>query len=407
MDFIHSGQLLEKQAQDSFAANVLRIMPNGMAPIFAMSGLAKKKFIPNIEHGWWTKTMQFVYGKVTTAISSAATTSLVLDDVSGIIKGSVLRVSLFSGTTYSAPEMLLVTDVNYTTKVLTVIRGFAGTTAKASIPLDTIVVEVGNAHPENSERPASKAILPAYTNNYTQIFRNAWDVGGTLAAIRMQVGDDAIANNKSDCAFFHAAAIEQSILFGRKSIGVDATSGKPFHTMGGIESMVEAHAPANLNVAGATTSFSQLETMLDPLFDYRTDGAQGNSRTIYCGSQAQRVFNKIGRLSGEYQLQEGQTSFGLRFHRFSTTRGTFNLVEHPLLNTNDQWKKMAFVLDLGSFDLMYLAGRDTLHDKYNKRGDLTDGRDAEGGVLTSELSMEMVNPLANGVIYNLTDAAAG
>ena len=85
----------------------------------------------------------------------------------------------------------------------------------------------------------------------------------------------------------------------------------------------------------------------------------------------------------------------------------FNLVEHPLLNTNDTWKKMAFVLDLGSFDLMYLTGRDTLHDKYNKRGDITDGADAEGGVLTTECTLEMVNPLANGVIYNLTDAAAG
>lgn len=407
MDFIHSGQILDKQAQESFAASVLRIMPNGMAPIFAMSGLAKKKFIPNIEHGWWAKTMQFVSAVVTTAISSTATTSVVVNDASGILAGSVLRVSIISGTTYSAPEMLLVTAVNYTTKTLTVVRGFAGTTAKASIPQDTVLVEVGNAFPENSDRPVSKSILPVRSNNYTQIFRNGWDVGGTLAAIKMQVGEDPIANNKSDCAFFHATAIEQSILFGRKYIGVDASSGKPFHTMGGLEALIEETAPSNIKVADVTTTFTQLETMLDPLFDYRTDGSQGNTRTLYAGSQAVRTINQIGRLSGEYQLQEGQTSFGLRFHRFSTTRGTFNVVEHPLLNTNAQWKKMAFVLDLGSFDLMYLNGRDTLHDKYNKRGDITDGRDAEGGVLTSELTLEMVNPLANGVIYNLTAAAAG
>lgn len=407
MDFIHSGQIVDKQVKESFAANIMRIMPNGMAPIFAMSGLAKKKFIPNIEHGWWSKTMQFVSVTVATAIVSNATTAVVLSDASSLIAGSVLRVSIISGTTYSAPEMMLVTAVNYATKTATVIRGFAGTTAKASIPQGTVLVEVGNAFPENSDRPASKAILPSRVSNYTQIFRNAWDVGGTLAAIKMQVGEDAIAANKSDCAFFHAAAIEQAILFGRKSIGADAVSGKPFHTMGGIEALIEANAANNIKVADTTTNFTQLEAMLDPLFDYRTDGAQGNTRTVYVGSQALRVVNQIGRLSGEYQLQEGQTSFGLRFHKFSTTRGTFNLVEHPLLNTNGQWKKMAFVLDLGSFDLMYLTGRDTLHDKYNSRGNLTDGKDAEGGVLTSELTMEMVNPLANGVIYNLTEAAAG
>ena len=407
MDFINSSQLQSKEAQDSFAAQIMRIMPNGMAPIFAMSGLAKKKFIPNIEHGWWSKTMQFVKATLATAISSNATTAVVLDNVDGILAGSVLRVSVISGTTYSAPELMLVTAVNYATKTCTVQRGFAGTTAKASIAQGTLFVEVGNAFPENSARPKSKAIRPVRSMNYTQIFRNAWDVGGTLAAIKLQVGQDAITENKADCSFFHAAGIEQAVLFGRKSMGTDATSGQPFHTMSGLEAMIEESAPNNITVAGATTNFTQLEAMLDPLFDYRTDGAQGNTRTIYCGSQALRTINKIGRMSGEYQLQEGQTSFGLRFHRFSTTRGVFNLVEHPLLNTNDTWKKMAFVLDLGSFDLMYLTGRDTLHDKYNKRGDITDGADAEGGVLTTECTLEMVNPLANGVIYNLTDAAAG
>ena len=77
MDFINSSQLQSKEAQDSFAAQIMRIMPNGMAPIFAMSGLAKKKFIPNIEHGWWSKTMQFVKATLATAISSNATTAVV------------------------------------------------------------------------------------------------------------------------------------------------------------------------------------------------------------------------------------------------------------------------------------------------------------------------------------------
>lgn len=406
MDFIHSGQLMNKQAKDSFAASVLRISPNGTAPLFALSGLAKKKFIPNINHGWWTKTMVFPRVVVKTAIASAATTAVEVLDASMLVVGSILRYfPQAAGAAYAAGEVMLVTAINYTTNVVTVVRGFSGTTPKSSIPINTVLVEVGNAYPENSDRPKSKSVGMEWTENYTQIFRNAWDVGGTLAAIKMQVGEDAVSGNKADCAFFHALAIEMGLIFGRKYIGTDAVTGKPFHTMGGLEYLIEQKAPNNLKVAGATTNYQQLEDMLDPLFDYRTDGSASNSRTVYVGSQALKVINNIGRLSGQYNLVDGQTNFGLRFQTFKTTRGTFNLVEHPLFNTNDEWKKMMMALDLSSFDLMYLEGRDTLHDKYNKRGELTDGRDAEGGVLTTECTVEMVNPLANGIIYGLTAAA--
>ena len=59
MDFTHSGQILDKQVQESFAANIMRIMPNGMAPIFAMTGLAKKKFIPESNGTLKTDTPTF------------------------------------------------------------------------------------------------------------------------------------------------------------------------------------------------------------------------------------------------------------------------------------------------------------------------------------------------------------
>ena len=407
MEFVHTGQILPNQAEDSFAKSVMRISPNGNAPLFAMTGLAKKKFVPTINHGWWTKTMVFPKVVIKTAIAAAGTTAVEVIDASMLVPGSLLRYfPQTAGQAYAAGEVLLVTAINYSTNVLTVQRGFTGTTAKTSIPAGAELVEVGNAYPENSERPRSKSIGMDFTDNYTQIFRNAWDVGGTLAAVKMQVGEDAISSNKADCAFFHAMALELAILFGRKSIGTDPISGKPFHTMGGLEYMLEQHAPSNLKVAAASTTFDQLEAMLDPLFDYRTDGAATNSRVLYVGSQALKVINNIGRLSGQYQLTDGQTGFGLRFQTFKTTRGDFKLVEHPLFNTNNDWKKMAMVLDLSSFDLMYLQGRDTLHDKYNKRGDLTDGRDAEGGVLTTECTFEMVNPLTNGIVYGLTAAAA-
>lgn len=407
MKFYNSANIPTDLAKKSYAANIARVMPNGDAPLFAFSGLAEKQTCAQIEHGYWTKTMQFLVVTVATAIASNATTSLVVSDATGCLPGQIIRVAqAFSGGNFVAPEYMRVTAVNYGTNTLTVTRGFAGTTAVASIASGVKLPIFTNAHPEGSVKPNPRAIVPTRVQNYTQIFRNAWAANKTLKATMMTAGKGAVAENKDDCAAFHATDIEFAALFGRKFLGTDAATGEPIHTMDGIEAVVQQHAPSNLKEAGTTTNYSQLEDMLDATLDFKTDFMSGNTRTLFCGKTAKKVLNNIGRLSGEYQLENGQTNFGLQFSTFQTARGKFNIVEHPLLNTHDDYQKMAFVVDLSSFDFVYLEGRDTVHQYINTQNQASDGTDAEGGVLTSELTTMIMNPYAFGVLYNLRAAAA-
>lgn len=407
MKFYNTANLPTDLAKKSFAANIARVMPNGDAPLFAMSGLAAKKTCAQIEHGYWTKSMQFLVVTVATAISSAATTALVVTDATGALPGQLIRVAnAFAGGNFVPPEYMRVTAVNYGTNTLTVTRGFAGTTAVASIASGTKLPVFTNAHAEGSAKPAPRAIVPTRVLNYTQIFRNAWAANKTLKATMMIAGKGAVQENKDDCAAFHSSDIEFAALFGRKFLGTDAASGEPIHTMDGIEALVNTHAPTNLKEAGATTNYTQLEDLLDGTLDMKTDFMSGNNRTLFVGKQAKKVINNIGRLSGEYQIENGQTNFGLAFTTFQTSRGKFNVVEHPLLNTHDDYQKMAFVVDLSSFDFVYMEGRDTVHQYINTQNQASDGSDAEGGVLTSELTVQIMNPAAFGVIYNLRAAAA-
>ena len=61
--------------------------------------------------------------------------------------------------------------------------------------------------------------------------------------------------------------------------------------------------------------------------------------------------------------------------------------------------------ELSSFDFAYLEGRDTEVTYINEDPKSTDGQDASGGVLTTELTIELQNPFAWMFIYNLRAAA--
>lgn len=407
MEFYHTGNLPQDLAKKSFAANIARVMPNGTAPLYALSGMAKKKQCLQIEHGYWTKRMQFLHVTLAAGITTAGQTTFELESTAGVLPNHIIRIpKAFSGGAYVAPEFVRVIGIDAGAGTISVERGFAGTTAVGTLANGTKLAVPFNAHPEGSPRPVSRSVVPERIMNYTQIFRNAWSQTRTMAAVQQVVGNGTVAENKEDAITFHAQEIEYATLFGRKSLGTDGGTGNPIHTMDGIEAVIAEHAPSNIKEAGSTTNYAQLEDMLDGVLDYKTQNMTGNSRTMFCGKQAIKTINNIGRLSGEYQLNDGQTNFGLQFKTFSTTRGRFNLVEHPLLNVNDEYAKMAVIADLSSFDFAYLGGRDTQVEMINENMQSTDGTDATGGIFTTELTTQIMNPFAFGMIYGLTAAAS-
>ena len=108
-------------------------------------------------------------------------------------------------------------------------------------------------------------------------------------------------------------------------------------------------------------------------------------------------------------MLDGQTNFGLEFSTLTMPRGKFRIIEHPLLNTNADWSKMAIVVDLPTFRLAYLKGRKTQNKEFNTQGGQAqdNGIDAVGGTLTTECTATVKNTPANAVIRNLTAAAVG
>lgn len=405
-DFAFYQSNVTDYLQKSFAGALIRYAPNGMAPLFALTSMLGDKTALSVEHGYFSKTMIFPSFQINSGALDSNSTTFTIDDATTGQVASVNPITvgdLFRSNTTG--EIVRVTAVNSATEI--VVSRSVGRIAAGAVADDSIWYHVGTAFEQGSNRPASRLMTPVRVLNYTQIFRNAWALPRTLAVIQAIVGSGNVAESKQDCAMFHAADIEKALIFGQRDSAT--VNGQYMTTMDGVVETVRYFGPAgNTSTASSTTNYTQLETMLNGQFDVVTDQRNGNERTVFVGGAARTVINNIGRLNGTYQLMEGQTSFGLQFTTFKTSRGTFRMIEHPLLNSNANWAKMALSVDLPSIKLAYLPGSKQLNQEYGPKGDIADsGQDSIGGCLTSELTVEILNPNAHAVVYGLTAGAQG
>lgn len=384
----------------SFAASMIRYAPNGTAPLFGLTGMMKMQRCTSVEHGYWSKTMVFPSVKINNGGSAytSGTTVLTVDDSSQVLAKDLLRH-------HTTGEILRVVSVDSATQI-TVTRAFGVIAAAAgSVADDATLYKVGTAFEQGSTAPASRVINPTRVMNYTQIFRNSWALPGTMEVIPAVAGGPIVAESKQECGMFHSTDIESAFIFGQKKATTDG--GKYITAMSGIIEHIRTLAPAgNTSTAGSTTNYTQLEAMLEGVFNTNTDARIGSDRLLFTGGTGRSVINNIGRLSGTYDIVDGQTNFGLQFQTFKTTRGTFRMIEHPLFNSNADWAKMALAVDLPALTPRYL--RPTINREFGMDGKYVEsGTDAVGGTLTTELTLEVTNPSAFAVIYGLTAGAAG
>jgi hypothetical protein len=404
-----SNNMTTDLAKKSFAGMITRLMPNGEAILFSLTSMLQSETAVAPEHGFFTKTM--ILPQVTCYGSTHASTDTTINVVSttNLLPGMILRID-----NTSSYENLIVNTVISATQ-FTCTRA-VGTVAAATIPANSLMYQIGNAYEEASLRPQSLIINPIRITNLTQIFRNTWAISDTVRQTMMIAGDTNIAESRQDCAAFHAADIEKALIFGQKSTG--NRNGQPFRTMDGFINIVGTlgnypsyYSATNVYTAGGTTTYPQLEGFLDPLFNQSTDPKVGNERLLFVGGTAKKVITGIARLAtgSFYSIVDGQTSWGLQYSRVKTSRGTFQMIEHPLLNSNSSYSKMALGVDLSTFRVAYLGDRKTQNREFNEPGEAVsdNGIDAVGGTLTTELTCVIKNPPANGVVYNLTAAAAG
>lgn len=375
----------------SFAASILRLFPSGSAPIFALSSQSGRGRAVASTHGYFSKTMAFIK-QTLAALYLVGATDIVVPSVVGMTTKMVIH-------NINTGENMLITAINTGTNTITVTRAY-GRIAAAAGTVGDVLIAVGTSHEEGSVRPTARGLSTIFVPNFTQIFRNTWGVTGTAQASKTEAGEGNVAENRKDNAMFHSADIEAALIWGQAKM--DVTGAQPQHATQGIRDAIAEYAPGNITTAGATTTMSQLEVALAPIFAFSTDIGNPTQRVVFMDNTALKVFNQIGRLNGQVFFNTQETVFGMRFTTFVFYLGTLTLVNHPLMNGIGT-AGTAIIMDMPALKLAYMDGRDTNAEEYNAQGQQVElGTDGIGGSLTTEFAVELINPAACGIIDNLT-----
>jgi hypothetical protein len=379
----------------SFADTILRLFPNGSAPLWALSAKAGTKKAVSSTHGYFSKTMTFVT-TTSTGGDTAVATLLTVGSTTGMIANMVLH-------NVRTRENVRVVSVASATTV-NVVRAFGRVTAAAMNAADKLI-QVGTAFEEGSSRPGSRQLSTVYVANYTQIFRNAWGLTDTARASMSELGYSNVAESRKDCSLFHSVEMEGAVMFGQAKM--DTTGDQPLHATQGIIDAIYQYAPANINPAAGTTDYGDLVALVEEPFNYTTDVGNTGERMGFCDRLAMKVLTDVGRKSGQIQIMQNETSFGMKFTSFKFYQGTINLIQHPLMNGLDPTGGNLLIVDLAAVKLAYMEGRNAKMEEYGQGGKQVElGTDGVGGSVTSEFAVECINPFACGYVTGLTSGIA-
>jgi hypothetical protein len=374
-----------------FASAILRIDPTGTALFLAMSsGMGKESAADTIFH-WFEDSHQS--GRTTIA-SGGTTTTIVVGDGTIYVPNQILLIE-------ETGEVVMVTAI--VGNSLTVIRGMGGTTV-TSVTNVMHVQNIGNAHEEASPMPTAITQQGAPRFNYTQIFRNSWAVSGTAKAVKFNHGS-RVARNKRDCALFHAEDMERAMIWGRKHI--TSVNGKPFRLTDGIQAQVEQFGGIVEDVTDGTTAGNYSQILMDDfmlrVFSKNVKG-QPNERIAIGGNKWLAGFSQMARLDGTMNISQGETKIGIKVSTIENSFGTLKLMTHPLFNENPSFQGDLMVLHPGGIKRRML--RETFEEGYDSDGKRIGAKDADEGVITTEMGVQVGAASTMGILRGFNKAVA-
>ena len=168
------------------------------------------------------------------------------------------------------------------------------------------------------------------------------------------------------------------MIFGRQTHGV--INGKPFYTMNGVVPMIKTNSQAQ----GSDISWDDLTEFLESVFRFNIKGMP-NERIAFCGNKVLQILAQMAAENAHINITPTTTEFGLKINQWISPFGNITLMSHPLFVENPVWTKNLLVLHPGAMKTRWL--RKTMPDDYERAGTRA-GKDADFGVLTSEMTIE-------------------
>lgn len=393
------------RTSDNFAANerpknwregILRLYPNGKAPLFGLTSAMKTRMVDDPEFNWWEKGLPSQRVALAANITTSTTDLTLASGALQMKAGTILYAE------HTNELMRVVTDPTSDTTV-TVTRGVAGTTATAityaGAGVNPYLFMMGSSYPEGSAAPTGVNYDPTKRYNYTQIFRDTLEATRTALKTRLRTTDQA-KEAKRECAEIHSVGIEKAMWFSKRYEGT--LEGKPWRMMNGVMQQIDS---GNIETASTQLDMDELEEFLYKIFKYGSSEKMG-----FGGNRAVLTLQQAVRKNSSMQIVSGIKEYGMNVSRLISPFGELVFKTHPLFNQIvggstggtayagvESW---LFVLDMANLQYVHLKDSDT---KYEAMLQDTGVDGVKSGYL-SELSMELHHPTSHYLIKNLIAA---
>jgi hypothetical protein len=399
---------------------ILRLYPNGSAPLTAILSKMGEQSVDDAQFHWWTKSLAAQAGAVTNIYTEATLTTAY---VSGGTSGQTLYVNVAEAVAdeFRVGHVALLRyssdpTVDCIGKVTDVVKN--GASSYMSVKLleaddnsssydlsdcDRILI-VGNVNSEGAGRPDAIAYDPTKWYNYTQIFRTPLDITRTAKKTRLRTAD-AYKEAKREALELHSIEMEKAFLWGIRSENTGA-NGKPERTTFGLIPAIRDGASGNIFDYISDSDYSGqtwvqggedwLDAKLEQVFRY---GSQ--EKLAFAGSGALLGINRLAKTYGQINLQPKTKAYGIKVVEWITPFGVIYLKTHPLFSYETTDRNSMVVFEPAMLKYKYIDDTKFIGQK----GDMTPtGVDGTEEEYLTEAGLEYHHPSKFGYFTGLNSA---
>lgn len=370
------------------ASAVAELEPDS-APLTVLTNRLSKRPAHNVKFSWWEEELEARFAEVEGAVTNVATTMAVVAGQGvrfGAVTGGPIAGTRILARNTRTGEIFAVTV--RATDTLTIVRGVgAGGTGIAMNDADEILIYAVQKEEGAEYRPPT-SINPVEKFNYTEIFETPYEVTGSMKTTQTWTSPSDWERKARIAGIEHAKDHEFAAWFGKPD--TVAGGSHPIRTTGGFFHYVTVNAVDT----GGPTSEAEFFAGLSQMFRYGTKTKWGFGARIPVD-----VLNSFPR--GKLQIQQGETTFGLRVMRYISPHGDLNLITQWLFGDGTFYNKYIAVVDMENTAKRYLAANNQSRDTHTVT-DIVKTGDRTKETLLTECGFEFKLDKTHGFFSNIT-----
>ena len=247
---------------------------------------------------------------------------------------------------------------------------------------------IGSAQPENDTSKPARADVPSKVTNYTQIFREPFEISGSLQASAFQVNPAEWPRQSRLKGREHLKDIELSLLFGKKSATTPGSTED--RTTGGVLSFITT----NQSDAGGDLSEAEFNAFMLQVMRFGS-----GSKLAMASGVGVSALNKFP--ASKQQTRNDETTYGMNVTHYTSPFGSLNLVYHRLLE-GTKYGGYIIVVDIDQVSYRPLGNDEVSRDTKvlpNRQPNDQDGTKSE---YLTECGLEFGLQRTHGVLSGIT-----